>query len=334
MSKLSIVVPCYNEEESIPLFYPAVEKVVRQMNDLQIEYWFVNDGSSDNSLVEMRKLHEQNPERVHYVSFSRNFGKEAGLYAGLQAATGDYVVVMDVDLQDPPEFLPQMYELLQTGEYDCIGTRRVDRTGEAKFKSFLSDQFYHVINRISQTNIVPGARDYRMMTRQMVDAVLSLKEYNRFSKGIFSWVGFKTKYLDYHNVERVAGETDWSTWKLFKYAMDGITDFSQAPLSIAVWLGTTSFVLSIIGLLFVIIRRIVEPGSSVFGWASLISSYYSADSNCYALEFLVSTLVVSICRSSKDQSILLRKRNNDKTKKPAVLVSRTINCRDFNLGLH
>lgn len=270
MSKLSIVVPCYNEEESIPLFYPAVEKVVRQMNDLQIEYWFVNDGSSDNSLTEMRKLHEQNPERVHYVSFSRNFGKEAGLYAGLQAATGDYVVVMDVDLQDPPEFLPQMYELLQTGEYDCIGTRRVDRTGEAKFKSFLSDQFYHVINRISQTNIVPSARDYRMMTRQMVDAVLSLKEYNRFSKGIFSWVGFKTKYLDYHNVERVAGETDWSTWKLFKYAMDGITDFSQAPLSIAVWLGTTSFVLSIISLLFVIIRRIVKPGSSVFGWASLI----------------------------------------------------------------
>lgn len=270
MSKLSIVVPCYNEEESIPLFYPAVEKVVRQMNDLQIEYWFVNDGSSDNSLTEMRKLHEQNPKRVHYVSFSRNFGKEAGLYAGLQAATGDYVVVMDVDLQDPPEFLPQMYELLQTGEYDCIGTRRVDRTGEAKFKSFLSTQFYHVINRLSQTNIVPGARDYRMMTRQMVNAVLSLKEYNRFSKGIFSWVGFKTKYLDYHNVERVAGKTDWSTWKLFKYAFDGIADFSQVPLSIAVWLGTTSFVLSIIGLLFVIIRRLVEPSSSVFGWASMI----------------------------------------------------------------
>ena len=262
--------PCYNEEESIPLFYPAVEKVVNQMNDLKIEYWFVNDGSSDNSLAEMRKLHEQDPERVHYVSFSRNFGKEAGLYAGLQATTGDYIVVMDVDLQDPPEFLPQMYELLKTGEYDCIGTRRVDRTGEARFKSFLSDQFYRVINRISQTNIVPGARDYRMMTRQMVDAVLSLKEYNRFSKGIFSWVGFKTKYLDYHNVERAAGTTDWSTWKLFKYAFDGIADFSQVPLSIAVWLGTTSFVLSVIGLLFVIIRRIVQPDSSVFGWASLI----------------------------------------------------------------
>lgn len=270
MLKLSIVVPCYNEEESIPLFYPAVEKVVSQMNDLQIEYWFVNDGSSDNSLIEMRKLHEQDPERVHYISFSRNFGKEAGLYAGLQAATGNYIVVMDADLQDPPEFLPQMYELIKTGEYDCIGTRRVDRTGEAKFKSFLSTQFYHVINRLSQTNIVPGARDYRMMTRQMVDAVLSLKEYNRFSKGIFSWVGFKTKYLDYHNVERVAGKTDWSTWKLFKYAFDGIADFSQVPLSIAVWLGTTSFVLSIIGLMFVIIRRIIEPSSSVFGWASMI----------------------------------------------------------------
>lgn len=270
MKKISIVVPCYNEEESIPLFYPAVEKVVSQMNDLEIEYWFVNDGSSDNSLAEMRKLHEQDPERVHYVSFSRNFGKEAGLYAGLQTATGDYVVVMDVDLQDPPEFLPQMYELIKTGEYDCIGMRRVDRTGEARFKSFLSDQFYRVINHISQTSIVPGARDYRMMTRQMVDAVLSLKEYNRFSKGIFSWVGFKTKYLDYHNVERAAGTTDWSTWKLFKYAFDGIADFSQVPLSIAVWLGTTSFVLSIIGLLFVIIRRIVEPNSSVFGWASLI----------------------------------------------------------------
>ena len=171
------------------------------MNELKIEYQFVNDGSADKSLEEMRKLHQQDPERVHYVSFSRNFGKEAGLYAGLQAATGDYVVVMDVDLQDPPEFLPQMYDLIKTGEYDCIGTRRVDRTGEAKIKSFLSDQFYHVINKISQTNIVPGARDYRMMTRQMVDAVLSLKEYNRFSKGIFSWIGFKTKYLDYHNVE-------------------------------------------------------------------------------------------------------------------------------------
>ncbi|GAA3631369.1 glycosyltransferase family 2 protein [Lactobacillus hamsteri] len=270
MKKLSIVVPCYNEEESVPLFYPAVEKVVKEM-DVSIEYWFVNDGSEDNTLNELRKLHANHPQEVHYVSFSRNFGKESALYAGLQAATGDYVVDMDVDLQDPPEFLPQMYKLLQTGEWDCIGTRRVDRTGEAKIKSFLSDMFYKFINRISNTRIVPGARDYRMMTRQMVDAVLSMREYSRFSKGIFSWVGFRTKYLDYHNIERVAGESDWNTWKLFKYAFDGIADFSQAPLNIAVWIGSTSAFIAIIGFIAVIIRHALNPDAAVFGWASLVS---------------------------------------------------------------
>ncbi|MGF0066665.1 glycosyltransferase family 2 protein [Limosilactobacillus reuteri] len=269
MPKLSIVVPCYNEEETIPLFYPAVEKVVKQM-PVDTEYWFVNDGSNDGTLAELRKLHEQDPERVHYVSFSRNFGKEAGLYAGLQAATGDYVVVMDADLQDPPEYLPEMYRAISTGEYDCVGMRRTDRKGEAKFKSFLSNQFYNVINKISDTKIVSGARDYRMMTRQMVDAVLSLTEYNRFSKGIFNWVGFKTKYLPYKNVERVAGTTDWSTWKLFKYAIDGITDFSEAPLAIATWAGGLTAFISIIGMIIVIIRKLIEPGSSAFGWASMV----------------------------------------------------------------
>ena len=269
MPKLSIVVPCYNEEETIPLFYPAVEKVVKQM-PVETEYWFVNDGSSDDTLAKLRKLHAQDPERVHYVSFSRNFGKEAGLYAGLQAAIGDYVVVMDADLQDPPEYLPEMYKDISTGEYDCVGMRRIDRKGEAKFKSFLSNQFYNVINKISDTKIVSGARDYRMMTRQMVDAVLSLTEYNRFSKGIFNWVGFKTKYLPYKNIERVAGTTDWSTWKLFKYAIDGITDFSEAPLAIATWAGGLTAFISIIGMIIVIIRKIVEPGSSAFGWASMV----------------------------------------------------------------
>lgn len=269
MPKLSIVVPCYNEEETIPLFYPAVEKVVKQM-PVETEYWFVNDGSSDDTLAELRKLHAQDPERVHYVSFSRNFGKEAGLYAGLQATIGDYVVVMDADLQDPPEYLPEMYKDISTGEYDCVGMRRIDRKGEAKFKSFLSNQFYNVINKISDTKIVSGARDYRMMTRQMVDAVLSLTEYNRFSKGIFNWVGFKTKYLPYKNIERVAGTTDWSTWKLFKYAIDGITDFSEAPLAIATWAGGLTAFISIIGMIIVIIRKIVEPGSSAFGWASMV----------------------------------------------------------------
>lgn len=269
MPKLSIVVPCYNEQESIPLFYPAVEKVVRKM-PVEVEYWFINDGSADHSLAKMRKLHQADPERVHYVSFSRNFGKEAGLYAGLQAATGNYVVIMDADLQDPPEYLPIMYKDIASGEYDCVGMRRTDRKGEAKFKSFLSDQFYNVINKISDTKIVSGARDYRMMTRQMVDAVLSLTEYNRFSKGIFNWVGFKTKYLPYKNVERVAGTTDWSTWKLFKYAFDGITDFSEAPLAIATWFGGLSAFVAIIGLIVVIVRRFVVPGSSVNGWASLV----------------------------------------------------------------
>ena len=271
MSKLSIVVPCYNEEEAIPYFYPEVSKVVAKMPNVEPEYWFVNDGSKDKTLEELRKLQTQDPEHVHYVSFSRNFGKEAALYAGLQSATGDYVVVMDADLQDPPEFLPEMYQLLQSGDYDCIGTRRVDRTGEGKVKSFLSDMFYKVVNKISNTAIVPGARDYRMMTRQMVNSVLDMPEYSRFSKGIFSWVGFRTKYLDYHNVERVAGESDWSTWALFKYAMDGISDFSQAPLNIAVWIGTISAVLSILGFIFVIVRHFVQPASSVFGWASLVS---------------------------------------------------------------
>lgn len=270
MDKLSIIVPCFNEEESIPLFHQAISKVMKQIKSLDYEYLFINDGSVDRTLAEIKSLREKDLDHVHFVSFSRNFGKEAALYAGLQNATGNYIVVMDVDLQDPPEFLPQMYQLIKTGEYDCIGTRRVDRTGEKKFKSFLSDMFYKVVNKISKTEIIPGARDYRMMTRQMVDAVLEMREYSRFSKGIFSWVGFKTKYLDYHNVERVAGETDWTTWKLFKYAMDGIADFSQAPLNIAVWIGTTSAIASIVGFVWVIVRHFIAPASSIFGWASLV----------------------------------------------------------------
>jgi len=269
VKKISIVVPCYDEEEALLLFYEAVEKVVRKM-DVKVEYWFVNDGSTDKTLAELRQLHEKNPN-VHYISFSRNFGKEAALYAGLQAATGDYVVDMDADLQDPPSFLHIMYKLLQTGEWDCIGTRRTDRNGESKIKSFFSGMFYKFINRVSNTHIVPGARDYRMMTRQMVDAVLSLKEYSRFSKGIFSWVGFRTKYLDYQNVERVAGKSDWTTWELFKYAFAGIADFSQAPLNIAVWIGSVSFIISIVSLIVVIVRHIINPNTDVFGWASLVS---------------------------------------------------------------
>lgn len=271
MKLLSIIVPCYNESEAIPLFYPTVDKVVRTMKNLAIEYWFIDDGSKDDTLSKLHKLQSEHPDRVHYITFSRNFGKEAALYAGLQAAQGDYVVVMDADLQDPPTLLPTMYHYLASGEYDCVGTRRVDRTGEGKIKSFLSNMFYKVINKISNTEIVPGARDYRMMTRQMVNAVLSMTEYNRFSKGIFSWVGFRTKYLDYHNVERVAGKTDWSTWSLFKYAISGITDFSEVPLSIAMWLGIISFISAILGIIFVVVRHFINPSSSVFGWTSMVS---------------------------------------------------------------
>lgn len=267
---LSIVVPCYNEQESLPLFYDAVEKIAQTL-PIKHEYWLINDGSADSTLEECRKLHQSHPDTVHYVSFSRNFGKEAALYAGLKSAKGNYIVVMDADLQDPPEYLPRMLEEITTSDYDCIGTRRVDRTGEAKIKSFLSNKFYSVINKIADVEIVPGARDYRMMTRQMVDAVLSMTEYNRFSKGIFAWVGFKTKYLPYHNVERVAGTTDWSTWKLFKYAIDGITDFSDTPLSIATWIGGLSAFAALIGLIFVVIRHFIEPASSITGWASLVS---------------------------------------------------------------
>lgn len=271
MKTLSIVVPCYNEEQALPLFYPAVKKVLNTMKEIKPEFWLINDGSQDKTLTVIKKLNAEKPKEVHYINFSRNFGKEAALYAGLQNSTGDYVVVMDADLQDPPKFLPEMVKYLDSGEYDCVGTRRIDRTGEAKIKSFFSNAFYGFINKISNTQIVSGARDFRMMTRQMVDAVLSMKEYSRFSKGIFSWVGFKTKYLEYHNVERVAGESDWSTLQLFKYAFSGIADFSQAPLNIAVWLGGISAFLSIVGLLFVLIRHIINPQSAVFGWASTIS---------------------------------------------------------------
>lgn len=267
--KLSVVVPCHNEQDTVNLFYHAASKVLRTM-PVDYEYWFVDDGSSDATLTEFQQLQTDHPETVHYISFSRNFGKEAALYAGLQATTGDYVVVMDVDLQDPPEYLPKMLELIASGDYDCVGTRRSDRTGEAKIKSWLSDQFYKVINRISRTEIVSGARDYRMMTRQMVNAVLSMTECNRFSKGIFSWVGFRTKYLEYSNVQRSAGTSNWSTWKLAKYAIDGIIDFSDVPLSIATWIGGLSACVSLLGLVAVVIRHLINPASSITGWASLV----------------------------------------------------------------
>ena len=270
MSKdiISIVVPCHNEEEMVPIFHKEITAVSEQLPDAVFEMIFVNDGSKDATLAELKRVASLD-ERVHYLSFSRNFGKEAAMVAGLRHATGNYVAVMDADLQDPPAMLVEMVALIRTGEYDCIGTKRVDRKGEPPIRSFFARQFYHLINRISDTEIVDGARDFRLMTRQMVDAVLEMTEYNRFSKGIFSWVGFETKYLSYENQERVAGKTTWSFWSLFKYSLDGIVAFSEAPLAIAAFTGFLSFAVAILAALFLTVGTLVF-GNATSGWTSLI----------------------------------------------------------------
>lgn len=270
MPLLSIVVPCYNEEPTVPLFFEAVEKIASQVPDLTFEYLFINDGSKDETLKVLRDLQATVPDKVHYISFSRNFGKEAALYAGLQHAAGDFVVVMDVDLQDPPDLLPTMYETLTGSDYDIVGTRRTTRVGEPPIRSFFARSFYKLINRISQTEIVDGARDYRMMTRQVVDSILELAEYNRFSKGIFSWVGYNTKYIPYENKERVAGETSWSFWSLLHYSLDGIVAFSETPLSIASYVGFLSCFVALIALIFIVIRALIF-GDPTSGWPSIIS---------------------------------------------------------------
>ena len=238
MDKISIVIPCFNEEEAIPVYYMEMKKIMKEMSYVGFELFFVDDGSSDRTLQELRALSDKD-ERCNYLSFSRNFGKEAAIYAGLSHITGNYGVVMDVDLQDPPALLAKMYELLQSEDWDCVATKRGDRKGEPKLRSFLSDSFYKVINKMSKTEIVNGARDFRMMKRTMVDAVLSMSEYNRFSKGIFQWVGFRTTWLEFPNTSRCAGTTKWSLRKLVAYSLEGITGFSVAPLSLASVAGIT-----------------------------------------------------------------------------------------------
>ena len=264
MSKLiSLIVPCYNEQEALPVFYREICKTadkLKEQYDVNIEFLFINDGSKDQTLALIKDLSARDL-RVKYISFSRNFGKESAIYAGLENASGDYVSMMDADLQDPPSLLLEMYGLIKDGTYDCIGTRRVSRKGEPPIRSFFARCFYRVINKISKVDIVDGARDFRLMTRQMSDAVLSLREYNRFSKGIFGWVGFRTKWLEYENVERVAGETKWSFWKLFLYSLDGITAFSTTPLSIASAFGMLFLFIAFILILIIIFstcQRILE----------------------------------------------------------------------------
>ena len=269
MKKISIVVPCYNEEESLPFFYEEIVTVAREMTLLDFEFIFINDGSKDNTLNILRDLSAID-KRVRYVSFSRNFGKEAGMYAGLKEASGDYIAIMDADLQDPPSLLPEMYNYITKEGYDSVATRRVSRVGEPAIRSFFARMFYKIINKISQADIVDGARDYRLMTRQMVDAILSMKEYNRFSKGIFGWVGFNTKWLPYQNVKRIAGETKWSFWKLFIYSLEGIVAFSTAPLTVAALVGVIFCVVAFFFIVFVIVRTLLF-GDPVSGWPSLVS---------------------------------------------------------------
>ena len=264
---ISIIVPCYNEQEALHYFYKEITKVSDQMRDFDFEYLFIDDGSKDDTLTIIKQLADQD-DRVKYVSFSRNFGKEAGIFAGLEHAKGDYVAMMDADLQDPPSLLPQMVQIVQQEGYDSVATRRVDRKGEPPIRSFFARLFYKIINRISDADIVDGARDYRLMNRKMVNAILDMREYNRFSKGIFGWIGFRTKWLAYENVERVAGETKWSFWKLFKYSLEGITAFSVAPLQIASIFGLLFSFVAFVMVMVVFVKTLVF-GDPVSGWPSL-----------------------------------------------------------------
>lgn len=269
MKKLSIVVPCYNEEATINPFLAETQKVEQTMaGQLVFDYIFVNDGSKDQTLQVLREASRQFTN-VHYLSFSRNFGKEAALLAGLEAADGDLITVMDADLQDPPELLQEMYAKIEKG-FDVVGTRRADRKGEPVLRSFFARTFYWLVNKISDTEMVDGARDFRLMTRQVVDSILELGEVNRFSKGLFSWVGYDVTYLPYENRERVAGDTSWNFWSLLRYSIDGFINFSEAPLNLATWAGLASFILSIFAIIFVVIRRLIF-GDPVSGWASTIS---------------------------------------------------------------
>lgn len=266
--KLTMVVPAYNEEEALPIFYAEASRVEKELPGVEIEYLFIDDGSSDGTLEVLRDLHKKDA-RVRYVSFSRNFGKEAAIYAGLQNARGDYVAILDADLQDPPALLPEMLRVIEEEGYDCVGSRRVTRKGEPPIRSFFARMFYRIMNKISSADIVDGARDFQLMNRKVVKAILSMGEYNRFSKGIFGWVGFRKKWLEYENIERSAGETKWSFWKLFLYALDGIVAFSTAPLVMASVMGMVFCLVAFVAIIFIIVRTVLF-GDPTSGWPSMV----------------------------------------------------------------
>lgn len=268
MEKISVIVSCFNEEEALPFFFQEIQKTMKEMDYVDFELIFVDDGSKDNTLSVIKDFSKED-ERVKYLSFSRNFGKEAAIYAGFQHCTGDYAVLMDADLQDPPYLLPEMYKAITEEGYDSAATRRVTRKGEPPVRSFFARLFYKIINKISDADIVDGARDYRLMTRKMVDAILSMSEYNRFSKGIFGWIGFKTKWIEFENVERVAGETKWSFWKLFLYSIEGITAFSIEPLQIASIFGVLFSFIAVIMIAVIVIKTLIF-GDPTSGWPSMV----------------------------------------------------------------
>lgn len=265
---ISLIIPCYNEEETIKILYDSLTQVSKALPQFDFEYLFVNDGSSDKTLQILKEL-AVSDDRIVYLSFSRNFGKEAAMYAGFCNTTGDYVAVMDADMQDPPSLLPEMIKYIEQDGYDSVATRRINREGEPPIRSFFAAMFYKIINKISDADIVDGARDFRLMKREMVDAIVAMSEYNRFSKGIFGWIGFKTYWLPYENIERVAGKTKWNFWGLFKYSLDGIINFSQVPLTISSWMGILFTVISFVMIVIIIIRKLIFD-DPVSGWTSLV----------------------------------------------------------------
>lgn len=308
--KISIIVPSYNEEEAIPLFYKEIDKVSKDM-PVDFEFIFVNDGSKDKTIEIVKELSKKD-KRVKYIHFSRNFGKEAAMMAGLEYSSGDYVAIMDADLQDPPALLPEMLRLINEEGYDCVGTRRVTRKGEPPIRSFFARMFYKIINKMSKTEMVDGARDYRLMTRQMVNSILELKEYNRYSKGLFSFVGYNTKWLEYENIERVAGETKWSFWKLFKYAIEGIVAFSTMPLTIAAFIGILFCLISFV-MIIVIIAKTLIFGDSTSGWPSLVCIiFFVSGIQLFCLGIMGEYLSKTYLETKKRPIYIVKETNVDK----------------------
>ena len=301
MEKISVIISCYNEEIMIPIFYKEIEKVIKEdFNNIDVcfEYIFVNDGSNDNTIQEIKKLRKLD-EKVRYISFSRNFGKEAAMFAGLEAAEGDYITLMDADLQDPPKLLRKMYDYIKNDGYDCVATRRVTRKGESKIISAFSKIFYKLIDAITDFKMVDGARDYRLMTKQVKDAIISMKEYNRFSKGLTSFVGFDTKWIEYDNIERIAGKTKWSFWKLFKYALEGITAFSTAPLALISIIGLLFTIISIVVIIIIIIKTLIfgDPTSRL-AFNGLYNGIYGRHSIAFIRSYR-SVFIKNVFRSKK-----------------------------------